>query len=519
VTPPTTTLTLSARFGNVPVPDASWTAWQSLPSPGAPVSRSTRYVQYQANLAGTGGATPILQDVTFQGAAPSGLPTLSINSVSAPEGNTGTTNAAFTVALSSASAQTVTVAYATGNGTAAAPGDYSSTSGTLTFPPGTTSQTINVPVVGDVLDEANETFTVTLSSPTNATITTAAGTATIVDNDTAPTLAVNNVTVTEGNSGTANAAFAVTLSAASALTVTVAYATANGTATSPADYAAVSGTLTFAPGVISQTVNVPVVGDVLDEATETAVLNLSNPVNATIADSQGVLSITDNDTAPTLVVNNVTLTEGNSGATNAGFAVTLSAASGQTITVAYATANGTATSPADYTGVSGTLTFAPGVTSQTVNVPVVGDVLDEATETAVLNLSSAVNATIADSQGVLTITDNDTAPSLAINNVSVIEGNSGTKTVTFTVTLSAASGQTISVNYATANGTASSATDYVATSGTLTFAAGTTTRTITVTIRGDTSREASETFVVNLSGSVNATIADSQGVCTIVNDD
>jgi hypothetical protein len=199
--------------------------------------------------------------------------------------------------------------------------------------------------------------------------------------------------------------------------------------------------------------------------------------------------------------------------------VTLSAASGQTITVAYATANGTATAPADYTATSGTLTFAAGVTSQTVNVAVVGDVLDEATETAVLNLSNATNATIADSQGVLTITDNDAAPSLSIADTVVTEGDSGTKTVTFTVTLSAASGQSVSVNYATANGTASSATDYIATSGTLTFAPGTTSRTFTVSIRGDNTTESLETFVVNLSGAVSATIADSQATCFILNDD
>jgi hypothetical protein len=220
-----------------------------------------------------------------------------------------------------------------------------------------------------------------------------------------------------------------------------------------------------------------------------------------------------------LAINDVTVTEGNTGTVNAVFTVTLSTVSGQAVTVNYATANGTAVAPADYTATSGTLTFAAGVTTQSITVPVVGDTLDEANETFVVNLSGATNATIADSQGVGTITDNDATPSLVINNVSVTEGNTGTQNAVFTVTLSAASGQTVTVNYATANGTATAGSDYVARSGTLTFNPGTTTQTIPVTVNGDTVVEANETFVVNLSGATNATIADSQGVGTIVNND
>jgi uncharacterized membrane protein YciS (DUF1049 family) len=341
---------------------------------------------------------------------------------------------------------------------------------------------------------------------------------TIVDDD-PPAISINNVTVTEGNTGTVNAVFTVSLSSASTQVVTVNYATANGTAVAPGDYTARSGALTFAAGVTSQSVTVPVVGDTLDEANETFVVNLSGATNATIADSQGTGTITDDDPSPSLAIDNVTVTEGNTGTTNAVFTVTLSAVSGQTVTVNYATANGTAIAPGDYTSSSGTLTFAAGTTTQTISVPVVGDTLDEANETFVVNLSGATNATIADSQGIGTITDNDATPSLVINNVSVTEGNTGTQNAVFTVTLSAASGQTVTVNYATANGTATAGSDYVARSGTLTFIAGTTTQTIPVTINGDTTREANETFFVNLSGASNATIADNQGLGTIVNND
>jgi hypothetical protein len=165
------------------------------------------------------------------------------------------------------------------------------------------------------------------------------------------------------------------------------------------------------------------------------------------------------------------------------------------------------------------LTFPAGSTSQSITVAVKGDTLNEGNETFVVNLSGGVNATIADSQGVGTIVDDDPLPSVTIADLSITEGNTGTKSATFTLTLSAASGRTVSVNYATANGTATAGSDYVAKSGTVTFAAGTTTQTISITINGDVIKEANETFFVNLSSPTNVTIARAQGVGTILNDD
>ncbi len=115
-----------------------------------------------------------------------GPPTLSINNVSANEGNSGTTAFVFTVTLSAASTSTVTVNYATADGTATAPSDYAATSGTLTFAPGVLTQPISVNVNGDTTVEPNETFFVNLSSPTNATIAGATGTGTIINDDSAP---------------------------------------------------------------------------------------------------------------------------------------------------------------------------------------------------------------------------------------------------------------------------------------------------------------------------------------------
>nr|WP_281261737.1 Calx-beta domain-containing protein [Aphanothece hegewaldii] len=189
------------------------------------------------------------------------------------------------------------------------------------------------------------------------------------------------------------------------------------------------------------------------------------------------------------------------------------------MTVNYTTVDGTATTGVDYVGNSGTLTFAPGQTSQTIPVSIIGDLLDEADENFTLQLSQSTNATLVKPQGVGTIIDNDATPSLSINDLTLTEGNSGTTTATFTVSLSAASGQTVTINYSTANGTALAPNDYTATNGILTFNPGQTTQTISVQVNGDLLPEANETFFVNLSNSTNATIADTMGVATIIDND
>ncbi|NTV94680.1 MAG: hypothetical protein HGA75_04600 [Thiobacillus sp.] len=231
-----------------------------------------------------------------------------------------------------------------------------------------------------------------------------------------PTLSINEVTVTEG--GIAN--FAVSLSAASSQTVTVLASTVNDTATAGSDYIARSGvTLTFAPGTTSQTFAVTTINDTVVEPTETFKVNLSGASNATIAVATGEGHIVDNDAPlPTLSINDVQVTEG----ATASFTVSLSGASTQTVTVLASTVNGTAVAPGDYTARTGvTLTFAPGVLSQSFAVTTINDTLVEATETFTVSLSGASNATIADAQGVATVLDNDQAgvrPNVSLNSTS-----------------------------------------------------------------------------------------------------
>jgi hypothetical protein len=137
-----------------------------------------------------------------------------------------------------------------------------------------------------------------------------------------------------------------------------------------------------------------------------------------------------------------------------------------------------------------------------------------------VNLSNAVGGQVTDGQGIGTIVDDDAAPLIKISDVSKIEGNGGTTWFVFTVSLSAASGKQVSVNFATADGTATaSGNDYVGASGTVVFAPGQNAAPIAIPVRGDTAKEANETFFVNLTGATNAAISDSQGMGTIGNDD
>ena len=449
------------------------------------------------------------------------------------EGDTGSVAAEFAVTLLPASGLTVTVEAQTVNGTASAGSDYTAVAPvTLTFPAGTVLQTVTVPIIGDTAVEPDETFTVSLSNATNATIGgTGQGVGTILNDDKPPTLGIGGATVLEGDNGIVNATFTVSLSARSDQTVTVSVQTADGTATAGSDYTAVGPlTLTFAPGVTSQTVSVPIRGDIADEPNETFTVTLSGASNATVGTGLGTGTILDDDDAlPELGIGDVRIVEGDAGIVNAAFTVSLSTASTQPVTVTVQTADSTATAGSDYTPVGPitvTLTFPAGATSRTVAIPVIGDTTLESDETFTLTLSAATNAGIVRVQGVGTILDDDgtvrpgAIPTVAIDDVSVVEGNTGTTTATFTVRLSAASTDVIMVVAQTANGTATAGSDYTAVGPTtLTFPPGTTTQTVVVPILGDTTVETDETFAVNLSTPDKATIADGQGLGTIRNDD
>ncbi len=251
----------------------------------------------------------------------------------------------------------------------------------------------------------------------------------------------------------------------------------------------------------------------------------SSTSNVSVLLNDGTWPATD---TPSISVNDVTVIEGNSGTTAATFTVSLSATYSQTVSVHYSTADQDAVAGSDYEAASGTLTFAPGVTSRSVTVLVNGDRVAEQTESFSLVLSSPTNGFVDDASGTGTIVDDEPYVSIAV--YTGMEGNSGTTPFTFLVTLSVAYDSPVSVDFATADltpdeeywyelRTATAGVDYTAKSGTVTFAAGQTTQTITVLVNGDRVGEPDESFSVNLTGTNAGRISTAQGLGYIVNDE
>ena len=319
------------------------------------------------------------------------------------------------------------------------------------------------------------------------------------------TLNIGNQTVTEG----ATAVFTVTLSATSTQVITVDYATADGTAKAGSDYTATSGTLTFPAGTVTRTISVATLGDALSEATEAFSVILTGANGALVTDGGGTGTIVDDDPVPMLTIADASKPEGNSPSSMV-VTVSLSAASGQTVTTAYATAAGTATAGVDYATTAGTLSIPAGSLSGTITVPLTGDALNETNETFFLNLSGVTGANLGDGQALCTILDDDSPPQVSIDDAQVVELGPGT-TAAFTVSLSNPSGQVVTVHYETRDGSAIAGTDYTSVTGTLSFTPGATSQVVAVSILGDGGLESTESFFLDLSAPTLATLGKAQG--------
>lgn len=348
--------------------------------------------------------------------------------------------ATITVTRTGGSSGTVGVSYATvagGNATggAACGGtvDYVNTSGTLSFPDTNTSQTFNVPICSDALDELDETVNLQLTLPTGgATIgTQSTAVLTITDDDATPSLAIASpspAAAPETNVGSHTVTFFVSLSAASGQTVTVHYQTNDGSATTANnDYVGILDTvMTFNPGETSKTIDVTVNGDFTPEPDETFTVDLSLPSAATIGTgSAGATILNDDGSLSTFSINDVRTKESNAGTHTVTFTVSLFSPGSPPgfASVQYATGGGTATAgasdPADYMSASGTLNFGTtdgGTTpegsstqTQTFNVTIIGDVNKEPNETFFVTLSNPINGAIGDGLGVCIIFDEDRA--------------------------------------------------------------------------------------------------------------
>jgi hypothetical protein len=261
-------------------------------------------------------------------------------------------------------------------------------------------------------------------------------------------------------------------------------------------------------------------------AVEIADFNADGRPDVVVADNgwdgNGVATVflNDGDWRPDVWVSDATVLESNTGTASATFIVALSHATNSDVTVHFDTADITAAAGSDYTAASGVVIIPAGQTSATFTVAVRGDRLLEADETFAVNLSSPTNAIISDGQGVGSIVDDE--PRISISDVSKTEGKKNQTTLfTFTVTLFVPYDQPVTMSFQTVNGTATTGdNDYVARTGTLTFAPGETTKTITIEVKGDTKKESHETFYLDLLGnSSNSLITKKRGIGTILNDD
>ncbi len=403
-------------------------------------------------------------------------PEVSIGDVTVTEGG----NAQFTVSLDKAWGYDVTVDYITADGSATAGRDYTGVSAaqTLIIPARQQHATITVATTDDNIDEPNETFTVALSNPTNATLGDAIGTATLTDND--DLIADVRGYAAETNSGAEHVTRWQRVLKALGET-DAAFASLTPMTAAEAQTYANNGWPRWDPVV-----------------TALRAIEAQQPPPP----------------PPVASINDVTITEGG----NAQFTVSLDRVSGSDVTVDYSTANGTATAGSDYAGVSKapTLTIAAGQSSATITVQTTDDSTDEPDETFTVTLSNPVNAVLGDATGEATVTDNDSPPALSIGDVTVTEGGAAQ----FTLTLDAVSGKDVTVSWATTDGTASASSDYTARSGqSVTIAAGQQRAMITVATTDDSIDEPDETFTVTLSNPVNTTLGDARGEATITDND
>jgi Ca2+-binding RTX toxin-like protein len=374
-------------------------------------------------------------------------------------------------------------------------------------------------------------------------------------------ISVSGGSVTEGQNGRTQMLFTVSLSAPSARTVTVCYTTQDvpGGAVAGEDYTVAASTLTFLPGETMKTVAIDILGDRFDEAHETFRLRLDHPRNAQLDDPAGgevfaTARILDDDAEPTITIGDGVATGVQTETSALEFFVRLSNPSSRRIEVPFATGGLTgpdaATSGADFVAQTGTLVFLPGETEKTITVAMPADAFDELDERFAVLLGAVETftgstvtpdliaaASIVRGTGYGTILDDDATPKVSIGNgFTVVEGHGGAATLNFTLTLSAVSGKDVTVDWATARGTAADgidgieSADFLSAAGSETFPAGTTALVRTVTIplavlgdRRDEPFDATillhEYFFLNAIAADNATIEANHCVVQIFNDD
>lgn len=427
----------------------------------------------------------------------------------------------FAVELSSPFHVPVSVDYTTGDGTAVAPGDYTSQSGTITFNATETYVELPLTFIDDADVESTELFHLTLSNPVSATLgTPTTATMGIVDDDAPPNVMFSSDSfVANENAGTVTGL--VLLDDPSDSTVTVDHWTTDLTAVAPGDYTAVPATpIVFAPGETQKSFSVTVQNDILQEFPESARLNLGNAVNAVLGvPNEAILAIIDDDTPPVVRFNSSSYNV----LENKGWVevkVELSFPFNATMQVDYTTVDVQAVAGQDYSAVSGTVIFGPNETNQTILVPITEDTNYEQPETLQLKLLNPVVTKLSvPNVTTVTIYDNDAPPTVSFKSAAV-SVNEAAGTAAVQLQLSATSFETVAVQVTSSNQTATAGADFGLVNEVVSFVPGSKTAVLTVPITNDTMLEPAETLLLTLSNAQSATLgALTEATVTIADND
>lgn len=477
-----------------------------------------------APVGATLGAGTAVATIGASDGAASARPTLYVDELTVGEGDVF---AEVTLRLDAQSADPVRVAYNFRNGTASSTdrSDFVHSATAVHFAPGQTVQTLRIPIVNDDTVERTEAFWLTVLADDDVRLSRPDIPMVIVDDDAAPAgvpvVSVRGVVVDEAVSPFAR--FAVTLDRPSTGVVSLQYATLDASAVAGQDYLATGGVLTFAPGQVAATIEVPILDDAQAEGVERFSLALDALDGLAAGVLQAVAAIGASDATPvarpTLTVQDIVVGEGDAVGS---FTLTLNAPAGEPVTVNYAFDNGSAVSGggnADYVPLAGYVTFAPGVTTALVSVPIVDDAVAEPSESfwITLSVSSNTNVALARSEALATIVDNDTGAGVGVPTVGVsdVVVNESDGLASFTVSLDRAATATVSVGFATRDGSALAGQDYRAWSGTVSFAPGETAKTVQVELIDDATPEIEERFELVLLDPVGAALGDRVGAALI----
>lgn len=438
----------------------------------------------------------------------------------------GASSAAIAVQRSGDTTTAAAIEFSTSGGTAVAGMDYVPTSGMLEFAPGQTEGVIHIALLDDEAVDDLKTIEITLGSSNSSSVIYPLGTHTVTvrDEDAGVFRFATTTSTVSENDG--NVQIAVLRTGGSVGTVSVTCYTSSRSAGS-GDYVGSNQVLTFEAGVTEKTITIPIKADSFDEGDETFVVQLAVPYpygGAPVGEpSSHEVTILD-DYNPAILNFETTISVVSEGAGSAIVRVLRSGNTDQSVSVSFATIGGAATSGSDYTPISGTLNFGPGITQQTIVVPINDDAVFEEDEWFWVTLGNAVGYAILGSSktNTVSIESDDDGPgvlSFASNSTSISEGG-GIAVVT--VVREGGSIGTVSVSYATSSLLAVSGSDFAPTTGTLTFGPGVTQQTITVPIVNDSELENDESFTIELTNPTDGALLNYLRrfhTVSIVNDD